>query len=118
MKTTLGFALIEVLFSMLFISLVLFSLLEYQIQTLDLIKQSELKTIATIQLANFSDMLLVAKTDSQQKKYFKIWKKQNRHLLPNAKSTFDSVDDYFCRISVQWMFRKIQSQSAVVFCAS
>lgn len=115
-KNNVGIAMIEVLISMGIISLVLLSLLSYQISMIKSIDQSRLKTIATTQLINFSEMLRINTTHSQRKSALRIWNKDNARLLPQGRGAFHEIDDHQCKISVKWFFQKWKLESMVVFC--
>lgn len=115
-KNNLGIAMIEVLISMGIISLVLLSLLSYQINMIKSIDQSRLKTIATIQLNNFSEMLRINTTHSRRQSALGIWNKDNARLLPQGMGDFDEMNDHQCKISVGWFLQKPESESMTVFC--
>lgn len=116
MKNNTGLAMIEVLISMGLLSLVLLSLLMYQITMLKSIESSHFKNIASIQLINFSEILLINKTDNARNEMLASWNKDNQNLLPKGVGNFSEVDDHVCEITVRWFFRKQESLSLEGFC--
>ena len=111
-----GFAMIEVLVSMGLISLVLLSLLIYQISLIKSTFQINLKAIAHMQLVNFSEMLLVNTDDVQRNTAFSVWNKVNNNLLPQGDGVWNQVADHQCEITVHWFYRKSETESINVFC--
>lgn len=111
-----GIAMIEVLISMGLISLVLLSLLSYQINAFKNSQVTNFKNIASAQLINFSEMLLMNKTTGARDKAFLAWNKENRNLLPQGEGEYDQLDDHICDIAVNWFFKKNETISIQVFC--
>jgi len=111
-----GIAMIEVLISLGIISLVLLSLLIYQLDMIKSINQSRLETIATIQLMNFSEMVLMNTSHSARNKALKIWNKDNAHLLPQGAGDYHEIDNHQCQMTVHWFSGKHETQSTIVFC--
>jgi Tfp pilus assembly protein PilV len=115
-KNKLGIAMIEVLISMGIISLILLSLLIYQISMIKESYQLNLKTIATIQLMNFADMLLVNISDSRRNSVLDAWNNDNANLLPQGEGDYNVIDDHQCKITLNWFSGKQETKSIVVFC--
>jgi Tfp pilus assembly protein PilV len=115
-KVNAGVAMMEVLISMGIIALVLLSLFCYQISMIKGVDQSRFKTIALVQLNNFSEMLRIYKTNSQQKSVMRMWNKDNARLLPHGIGMIKTVDDHICKINIRWFFKKSDSESLIVFC--
>ncbi len=111
-----GIAMIEVLISIGLISLVLLSLLSYQIEMFKAVEEVSFNNIASAQLINFSEMLLINKTDSARDKALSKWNKDNQNLLPQGEGQFNETDDHICDIQLTWFFKKEQSLSAEVYC--
>lgn len=107
---------IEVLISLFIISIVLLSLLMYQISMNKNLFQLNLKNIATIQLINFSEMLLANKSDSQQNSALNSWNNDNANLLPQGNGSFDQIDDHQCEVTVNWVFGGQQTELMLVYC--
>jgi Tfp pilus assembly protein PilV len=116
MKKYAGIALLEVLISMGIIALVLLSLLSYQIAMIKNLDQLAFKTVALIQLVNFSEMLLANSSDRQKNAALARWNQDNAHLLPQGVGDFNPEDDHQCEISVQWFFVKLNTESMTVYC--
>ncbi len=114
MKTHLGIAMIEVLTAMGIISLVLLSLLSYQISMIKNLYQTNLKNIATIQLMNFSEMLRANK--QARHAALSAWNKDNAAILPQGQGDYSVVDDHQCEITVSWVAGKQETESIVIFC--
>lgn len=115
-KNNKGIAMIEVLISLGIISVVLLSLLSYQISMIKSINESRLKTIATFQLDNFSEMLRMHISNSARQSALRMWNKDNARLLPQGMGYFNEVDDHQCKITVRWFLKKTKSESMTVFC--
>lgn len=107
---------IEVLISMGIISIVLLSLLSYQISVLKYIQASSFSAIAQLQLMNFSEELRVNQRESYREKALTTWNRDNNKLLPNAVGDFILQDDHDCQITLQWIFRKKYREALSVFC--
>ena len=107
---------IEIVISMGIISLVLLSLLSYQISMIKNLYQTNLKNIAVIQLMNFSDMLRANVSDSRRRSALSSWNKDNANLLPQGTGDYQVVDDHQCEITVNWFLRKQQTESIIVYC--
>lgn len=107
---------IEVIISMGIISLVLLSLLIYQISMNKNLFQTNLQNIATIQLMNFADMLRANRSDSQRNAALTNWNNDNANLLPQAVGDYDLVNDHQCEIDLNWILRKQWTESILVYC--
>lgn len=116
MKKQLGIAMMEVLFAMGIIAVVLFSLLIYQISLFQRTREMFFRNIALIQLENFSEMLIANQTDFAREAVFEKWNQDNADLLPQGRGTFSKVNDYFCQITLRWVFKKSDQENAVVVC--
>ncbi|MCX7120912.1 MAG: hypothetical protein NTZ67_03955 [Gammaproteobacteria bacterium] len=115
-KNSVGIAMVEVLISMGLISLVLLSLLSYQISALKSIESSNFNNIAMTQLINFSEMLWINKTDGARNRFLSSWNKDNQNLLPEGEGNFIETDDHQCTITINWFFKKKMALSEQVFC--
>ncbi len=115
-KNSAGIAMLDVLISMGIVSVVLLSLLSYQIAMIKEIGQAGLKTIATMQLLNFSEMLLIAKNQSRREDALNAWNNDNANLLPQGSGDYDQTDDHVCQITINWFFGKANTESMVVYC--
>ena len=111
-----AFAMIEVLISMGIISLVLLSLLIYQITMFKDSEQTNFKAIAFSQLMSFSEILLTDKTNSYRNETLTIWNADNHHWLPHGAGGFVENGNHQCKITVRWFFKKMHSASIGVFC--
>lgn len=111
-----GFAMIELIMSMGLISLVLLSLLGYQISIIKNCFQIHLKTIAINQLINFSEMLLTNTSDSQRTAAFSAWNTTNKKLLPQGEGQFMKIAADQCQITVNWFCRKEETETMIAFC--
>ena len=111
-----GIAMIEVLISIGLIALVLLSLLSYQIDMLASIEETHFQNIASSQIMNFAEMLLVNKTDGMRHKALSAWNKDNQHLLPEGAGNFSDVGSHICDITLSWFFKKQTSLSVETFC--
>ena len=98
------------------IALILLSLLSYQTMMLKSIEQSHYKLIATQQLLNFSEILLIAKTNAQKSAYLTAWNRDNKNLLPQGVGAFSLKDNHICEINLRWVFLKAEILSEDVFC--
>lgn len=107
---------IEVVISMGIISLVLLSLLSYQISMINNINQSRLNTIAIIQLMNLSEMLRANVSDRSRNSALTRWNKDNANLLPQGQGDYTVVDDHQCEVTVNWVLRKPETESIEVYC--
>ena len=107
---------IEVIISMGIISLVLLSLLIYQISINKNLFQTNLQNIATIQLMNFADMLRANTNDSQRDAALTSWNNDNANLLPQGQGDYNVVGDHQCEITLNWIFRKQWAESMEVYC--
>lgn len=115
-KGSAGIAMLDVLISMSIISIVLLSLLSYQIALIKGISETGLKTIATMQLRNFSEMLLIYKTDSRRETALTRWNNDNANLLPQGSGDYDQTDDHVCQMTINWFFGKTKTESMMVYC--
>lgn len=106
---------IDLLTAMLLVSIVLFSLLMYQIDMLKRVHANQYKTLATIQLMNFSELLL-ASDEEKRATLFSKWNAYNQHHLPQGEGEWDETIDHQCRVTVAWFDRIKRSLSAVVLC--
>ena len=113
LANSLGIALIEILISTALIALVLLALLTYQLNTQKSLTQTNLKTIATTQLMNFSDML---RAPIDRNAALTQWNQDNAKLLPQGSGTYTQTDSHTCKITVNWFFKTKESQSISVFC--
>ena len=107
---------IDVLISMGIISLVLLSLLSYQISMIKNLYQTNLKAIATIQLINFSDMLLANTSSRARNSILTSWNNDNATLLPQGEGDYNVVDDHQCEITLNWFSGKRETEAMAVFC--
>lgn len=105
---------IEVIVSITIISFVLLSLLIYQIACYKNIYRVELKTIAIIQLINFSEILRVT-INSERDRALSQWNTENYHLLPGGKGSFEQRN-HVCQIGIQWFSGKSESEVMDVYC--
>lgn len=107
---------IEVLISIGIISLVLLSLLVYQISMIKNLYDTQLQTIAMTQLLNFSERLLINKNHSQRKAALKYWNKDNTHLLPQGRGDFNEEEDHECKLTIHWFEKQLMAKSILVYC--
>lgn len=115
-KNKSGITMIEVLIAMGIISLVLLSLLIAELSMMQSINQSRLKTIATIQLMNFSEILLLHATSDVRRHAFHTWNKDNARLLPRGAGHYRELGNHQCEIQLDWFLKKRETASIVVFC--
>lgn len=107
---------IEVLFSIGLIAFVLLSLLSYQICAEKNSYRHFLKTIATIQLSNFSEMLLTATSDGKRQALLSQWNDDNQQLLPQGLGRFSQDNSHDCHITIQWFSGSRETESIAAFC--
>lgn len=107
---------IDLLTSLLLISIVLFSLLIYQINMLKIAHENQYKTLATIQLMNFSELLLTSQDEKKRAALFSAWNTYIVHHLPDGQGEWDEAIDHQCRVTVMWFDHMQKSLSTVVMC--
>lgn len=107
---------IDLLTAMLLVSIVLLSLLIYQIDMLKSVHANQYKTLATIQLMNFSELLLASRDEKKRAALFSRWNAYNQHHLPQGEGEWDETIDHQCRVTVTWFDHIKRSLSAVVLC--
>lgn len=106
----------EVLVSMSLITLVVLSLLSFQIHMTQESVTTSYQTIALTQLQNFSEMLLLASDDADRQQFLSQWNADNRTLLPNANGAYVSENQHMCVMTLQWIFKKTYQQTMVASC--
>lgn len=107
---------IEILISLAFIAFILSALLSYQISAEKSDYQNFLHSIATIQLSNFSEMLLAATSNNARQNALLHWNTDNHALLPQGIGNFSEINTHDCKITLRWFSGKREIQSIESFC--
>lgn len=94
----LGFLMLEVLMAISLVALILLPLLSYQIILLRDIEALNDKTIATQQLLNMSEMLLVMPADIALSR----WNQRNQIVLPQGQGSVTQANN---TILLSWHFQ-------------
>ena|SRR3990167_10444432 len=111
-----GFVMIEVLISLGVVALVFLSLLSYQLSLLKNTERFNFQAIAQLQLMNFAEMLRLNANSDERNKSLLLWNHDNKRLLPEGRGSFVLKDNHQCHLSLDWVYRKKQSESIDVFC--
>lgn len=107
---------LEILISMCIITFVFLSLLSYQIAVASHLNKMRLKTIAQVQIMNYSDLIRINANALYRKRLLKIWNKDNARLLPNSHGKLTARVSHVCRITLRWFVYKEQKEQLNVFC--
>lgn len=102
MKLTAGFSFIEILISMLLLSLIFLGMDGAGVYALHNDKNAWVYRVAFNQLSNMTERLRVVGDDNQYlKQQIEVWNRQNAEILPNGKGTV--IGEYPSYIvSVSW----------------
>ncbi len=107
---------IDVIFSAMLISTILFPLLFYQINQLKLVHAVFYQVIAVNQLDNFLEILDQKHSKNNVKTAFKLWNQDNKILLPQCKGKFSVVSPHKCKLILQWFYLKPYSKKLMFRC--
>lgn len=106
---------LEVLLALGLLSLLLISLLEYQLSLMKAAESLNFKVIAMQQVLNFSEEISLLQPAENQQNLFKAWEAENSVYLPNANSNFEKKG-HICTLQLQWHFLGAEAQESVVYC--
>lgn len=104
---TVGFSLIEVLISLLLVSLILLGLDGAQFYALKQAKTAYFLNVATQQLQNLTERLAASQTPEQP---LALWNNENRQLLPSGFGTVNGESPNYT-ITIYWGRKKSQCAS-------
>ena len=105
-----GFSLIELLVSLLLLSIGLLSLLAIQIKVLRDIQASFLYSLASQQLQNLANQTLFLHQDDLLSQVLTTWRQENKQVLPNGKSGLLHPNKH-AQAFIQWHTHELGSHA-------
>ena len=98
-----GIALIEVLVAWALLSLVIFSVVVFQVNSVREGEHAWLQSIAIVQVTSLLECLRVNKTTQSRLRELNLWNKENKQLLPHGLGRYScqSNTDY-CQVTLTW----------------
>lgn len=105
-----GFALLEVLLTLLIISLSILGVIGLQLSALHHSQESYLQSLAAVRLSSLMERLRVNASPDARSGELDQWNQTNALLLPNGKGNFYCAGDD-CTANLQWGIDKVQSFS-------
>lgn len=105
-----GFALLEVLITLLLISLGLLGIMAMQLSALHTTQSAYLQSLASSQLASMLDRLRANLSQTARDNELQLWTEVNNRLLPKSISKYSCVD-YSCSVELNWFDQKLQHLS-------
>lgn len=115
-KAISGIILFEILIAMSIVSFVLCALFFYQMDNLKRVQIAYFRSMASIQLSNFSEMLRENTTEISRVQAYAVWSRYNKILLPQSESSWIQHGINDCELVVHWLYRYQQSMFLRVFC--
>lgn len=110
-----GFLLIEVLIAISIMAVIILPLLQYQLSALKVTTETNLASIAQLQLLNIEEMLL-ASDDEQRNNILIQWNQDNAELLPHGNGFIEIISNHVCRAHLEWLFHRAHAESKYLLC--
>jgi len=107
---------IDVLAAMAIVSSVIFSLLFYQMEQLQVVHSALYRTIAINQIDNLTDMIQRNNQSKKQRDILSVWNNDNSSMLPQAVGEILDDSSHKCLITLQWFYLKIQAEQIYFRC--
>lgn len=98
-----GFSLLEVLLTLMLISLGFIGIIGMQLTAVKSSKESYLRSLANNQLLSMAERLHANESTSARSSELIAWNKENSELLPEGKGNF-SCSAAVCTLIIQWVF--------------
>jgi len=102
--------LIELLFAFILISLLIFPLMQYEVNNFKKIEEANDTSVAALQINNFSEVLLTAGREIAD------WNNENTRLLPKGMGKVELLSEHVCRITLRWDRHKWHEMTETVAC--
>lgn len=97
-----GFGLLEVLVSLVIITIVFLGIIKYQSASLMRSYKSYLHSLAIVRAQSFLDVLQVKTKDKDRIAAFDAWNKVNQQQLPDGHGNYDCNIPHSCTVQVTW----------------
>lgn len=102
----LGFGFIEILISLLILSLGLLAIASLEITALKQTQQAYYRSIATNQIISMCERLLANKTTSSRDRELSLWNQQNTNLLPQSFGEYSCAAN-LCTVTLYWQKQQL-----------
>ena len=110
-----GFLLIEVLIAISIMAVIILPLLQYQLLALKVTTETNLASIAQLQLLNIEELLL-ASDDQQRNNILIQWNQDNAALLPHGNGFIEMISNHVCHVRLEWLFHQVYAESEYLLC--
>ena len=98
-----GFSLLEILISLVILSVVLFAIVQYQTSALTRTDQNYLKAQAVIQVESMLERLRANQSDEARLREYNEWNNEKINLLPEGHGDYDcDIKTHYCIVQLQW----------------
>lgn len=103
-----GFALFEVLITLLVVSLALLGIVGMQVSAVHYAQEAYLHSVATTQLANMLERLRTNTSLAARAMELERWNDNNARLLPRGRGEYRCID-YLCTVDLSWFVGTTQT---------
>lgn len=107
---------IEVLTAISITTIVLLSLLSYQIGLVKDAAYLNDESIAQMQLINATQIVIANSTTYNRRAALDKWNKDNAVLLPQGTGNVESVEKHICVVMLNWFYYRARSKSITTVC--
>lgn len=107
---------IEVLTAMSITTIVLLSLLSYQIGLVKEAAYLNMQSIAQMQLMNATQILIANQTSRNRRAAWNQWNKDNATVLPQGQGSDNAIDTHLCVVTLNWFYYHARSESITTVC--